>query len=639
MGKKGYDESAIKVLKGLAGVRKRPAMYIGDTDTAGYHHLVQEVVDNSIDEAVAGFCDKISVIFHREGHVTVEDNGRGIPVKNHPTEKIPTIDVVMTMLHAGGKFGGADSLYRTSGGLHGVGVSVVNALSEWMEVAVSRDGKKWGRRYERGVPTKDKLDVLDKKIPDKQTGTMVSFLPDKQIFRGKQSFSQSTVTRRLRELSFLNTGLEITLNWEDEDGVETQVFKSTGGLTEYVKYLINGKTALHTPLRFHVAGIEDCEIDLAFIYDTGFDSTVCSFANNIHTIDGGVHQEAALYSLSQAFSKVAESSGLLKGLSFSPNKSDISEGLTLVVSVRVPEPQFGGQTKTKLSNVNLRNPFGEWIQQSIEKALQEDKKLAVEIASKIVDAMKSRDAARKAKNLSRKKSVLASTALPGKLADCSSKDPELSEIFIVEGDSAGGSSIEARDRQFQAVLPLRGKVLNVSKTTLNKALENREIGTLISALGVTVTPREVILDGLRYHKIIICTDADPDGGHITCLLLALFHKHMHKLISEGHLYVCDLPLFRVTYRGKSQYLKDDLALDKFRKQYPNQKIEVSRFKGLGEMDVEELAETAMNPKTRILKRVHIEDEHEAGELLQRLMGGDIVGRKEFLAKALRFEVT
>ena len=640
MGKRNlskYDPSDIKVLKGLEGVRKRPAMYIGDTDQGGFHHLLYEVVDNSLDEAVAGFCDKMRVAVSRDGVVTVEDNGRGIPVKNHPVEKVPTVDVVMTILHAGGKFGGSDSKYRTSGGLHGVGVSVVNALSEWLEVTVKRHGKKWHRRYECGIPTKKKLDVVDSGLSRKETGTCVRFVPDGEIFKGNVEFSRGTVVRRLRELAFLNPGLEITLDWEDDEGEESEVFESTGGLVEYVRYLANGKTLLHSPVSMESKDVVGCEAELAFVYDSAYEGAVVSFANNINTAEGGVHQEAALYSLCQAITGVAESKGMLKGLDFTPNKSDIAEGLTMVVSVRVPEPQFGGQTKTRLTNADLRVAFGEWMQKSMERALASDKALALEIASKIVDAMKSRDAAKKAKNLSRRKSVLASLTLPGKLADCTSKDPQLCELAIVEGNSAGGSAIEARDRQFQAVLPLRGKILNVTRTTLNKALENKELGTLISALGVTVTPREVLLDDLRYHKVVLMADADPDGSHIICLLLAFFYKHMRRLIEEGHLYVCDLPLYRVTLRGKSQYLKDDKALEDFRRQYKGQKIEVSRFKGLGEMDADELAETAMNPKTRRIKRVHIEDEREASRMLECLMGGDIAGRKQFLSKALRFE--
>ena len=373
------------------------------------------------------------------------------------------------------------------------------------------------------------------------------------------------------------------------------------------------------------------------MYDDKFESNIHSYTNNINTIEGGVHLNATLDSMCKVITDIATANKLLKGLDIEPNKSDIMEGLSLIVSVMIPEPQFGGQTKTRLTNSELRGPFGRWAAKAIEKALLKDKSIAKEIASKIVDAIKARDAARKAKNLSRKKSLTESLTLPGKLADCSSKDPSLSEVFIVEGDSAGGTAIMARDREFQAILPLRGKVLNVSKTTLNKTLDNKELGALISALGVSVTAKEVLLDDLRYHKVIICTDADPDGGHICCLLMAFFYKFMRRLIEGGHLYVCDLPLYRVVSQGKSKYLKDDAALQDFRNQNNGKKIDVSRFKGLGEMDVDELSETAMNLGTRSLKRVHIADEIFTKGMLERLMGSDIQGRKEFLADALNFE--
>lgn len=629
-----YNEHSITVMKGLDGVRKRPAMYIGDTGEDGFNHLVVEVLDNSVDEAVAGHCKHITVTFHEDGSVTVEDDGRGIPVKKHPTEKIPTVDVVMTMLHAGGKFGGLNSAFKVSGGLHGVGAAVVNALSEWMEVRVCRGGSEYLRRYEEGKPTRARLEVVRKGLGKRKTGTTVTFKPDLKYFRNA-SFSKPAIVRRMRELAYLNAGLELTLVWNVDGANETQAFKSDGGLTEYVHYLVDGKTTLHDVVRLHHADIEGCSVDVAFVYDGGFDSSVHSFCNNIRTSEGGVHENAALDALTKVVTTVAQSSGLMRKLGddFQPNKSDIKEGLTIVVSVMVPEPQFGGQTKTKLGNTELRGPLGDWMQKAFEKALKANKEVAKALTNKVIDAMKARDAARRAKALSRKKSSI-DTSLPGKLADCSSRNPELCELYVVEGDSAGGTAKQARDK-FQAVLPLKGKVLNAHKTSLNKALSNKEIGTLISALGVRVTPREAYLDDLRYHKVIICTDADPDGGHITCLLLTLFHTCMKSLIEEGHLYICELPLYRVLHRGKVHYIKDDDELAEFRKAHPG-KLELSRFKGLGEMNEDQLEETAMAPATRRLRLVHIEDAIEAVQMLDCLMGSEVAERKKFLLDALRF---
>jgi len=632
--KKTYDESSIKVLKGLDGVRKRPAMYIGDTSVEGFHHLVYEVLDNAIDEAVAGFCTEINVCFHKDGKVSVSDNGRGIPVKTHPTEKIPTVDVVMTMLHAGGKFGGEDSQYKTSGGLHGVGISVVNALSEWIDVTVKREGVEWFRRYEKGLPTQKNVEQV-RKVGKKDTGTVVSFMPDMSYFRGVSGFQKNIIVRRLKELAYLNEGLKITLSWE-ADGTE-QVFRSISGLTDYVKYLLDGKTALHDIIRLKTKDLAGCSIDLAFVYDEGYEGTVHTFANNINTIEGGVHRNAILDAMTKVIHGLAASYGLLKTLELEPNKSDIEEGLTLVLSVRVPEPQFGGQTKTKLSNDDLRKPFGEWMIESIQKTLKSRKDVAKVLAKKVIDAIKTRDAARKAKDLARKKSSLSNKALAGKLKDCTSKNPEICELYVCEGDSAGGTLEDARDRTFQAVLPLKGKILNVSKTVLNKALENKEIASIISALNVKVSHRDVDYDDLRYHKIILLADADVDGGHITCLLLTLFFKHMRKLIEEGFIYVCELPLYRVRCRGKVHYLKDDVELNEFKKKNEGVNLDINRFKGLGEMNAAQLEEVATNPATRVLKKIHLEDEIESKEMVNCLMGMENLERKNYLQKNLSFE--
>jgi DNA gyrase subunit B len=627
-----YDERSIRVMKGLEGVRKRPSMYIGDIGPDGFNHLVMEILDNSVDEAVAGYAKHIRITFHDDGSVTVEDDGRGVPVGMHPTEKKPTVDVVMTMLHAGGKFGGSDSPFKTSGGLHGVGAAVVNALSEWMEVRVKRNKKQYYRRYVKSKPDAKKLKIEKRNLGKRDTGTTVTFMPDKSIFAKGVEFSQSFIVRRLRELAYLNAGVEFTLDWRGS----VTVFKSEGGLQEYVEYLANGKMILHEPVCVSCEDLDGCSVDMAFAYDAAYDSEVHSFANNIPTIEGGVHHNAALDALCKVIATLSASMRDFKKSAGEPNKSDVMEGLNLVVSVRVAEPQFGGQTKTKLGNNELRAPLGTWMQEKIEKYLRSKRDIAKVVITKVVEAMMARDAARKAKSLTRKKSAVETLTLPGKLADCTSKDPELCEIYIVEGDSAGGTAKQARDKLFQAVLPIKGKVLNVNKATIGKVLGNAEIGTLITALNVRVTQREVYLDELRYHKIVICADADPDGGHITCLLLALFYKYMRRLIEQGHLYICELPLYRVLYRGKSHYLKDDDALADFRDEHPG-KMEVSRFKGLGEMNDEQLQETAMDPKTRQLRMIHIEDAKDAAEMLECLMGSDVEGRKKFVHENIEFE--
>jgi len=626
-----YDASSIRVLKGLAGVRKRPAMYIGDTGKSGYHHLVWEILDNSIDEAVAGFCKNIAIKFADDGRVQINDDGRGIPVEKHPTEKIPTVDVVLTMLHAGGKFGGTDTKYRTSGGLHGVGAAVVNALSERMTVTIKRDGKIYLREYEQAKPTKKEVDVVGK-CGKRETGTEIIFKPDKSIFK-RCEFDKEIIQRRLRELAFLNAGLRIKLFWA-LDGTEEE-FCSSDGLVGYVNYLTKSKELIHGPVRMHSGDIEGSELDIAFVYDKKYDSQIHSFANNIATHEGGVHYNASLDALCKAVEDYAAPQ--IKKLRLRINKSDVMEGLTMIVSVRIEDPQFGGQTKTKLGNDDLRRPLGEWIQGKVLKLLKKHRQHGDAIVSKIIDAVKVRDAARKAKEVQRKKSVMEMSALTGKLKDCTSKDPELCELFLVEGDSAEGPTVQARDRQFQAVLPLRGKPLNIHGKPLGRCLGNKEIASIVSALGVTITKREVLIDDLRYHKIILLADADPDGGHITCLLMTMFHEFMRKLIEAGHLYVCEMPLYRVRYKGKGSYIKDAAALDEFKSEHPGEKIEVSRFKGLGEMRVEDLEETATNPNTRVLRQVKIEDQVQAHEIVDCLMGSDVQARKLFLKKSLRFE--
>ena len=632
MSKPKYDEGSIKVLSGLEPVRERPAMFIGSVDEDGFHHLLQEILDNSLDEAIGGHCKHIIVkVDPEEGWASVQDDGRGIPPGKHPTEGIPTIDVVFTILHAGGKFDKKN--YSLSCGLHGVGASCVVALSEWLEVMVKRDGNVYFRRYEDAKPTEPDLKV--KKADKPGTGTLVRFKPDPKVFKNCR-FAKSRVARRLRELSFLQSGLQIDFHWIENGEDKLETFQSNEGLNDYIKYLVGKKQVLHEVVNLKANAISGCSINLAFAYDGGYDSAVHSFCNNIATTEGGVHLNAALDALCKVIAENAKDSGKLKDLDVAVTKSDVMEGLNLVVSVMVPEPQFGGQTKTRLGNSDLRAPLGDWLIEQIAYALKNNKQAGSVIVTKVAEAIVARDAARKARNLARKKSSITNTNLLGKLADCACHDPVLSELYLVEGDSAGGNGKDARDREFQAVLPLRGKVLNVTKTSLNKAMENKEIATLIQAVGVNVTDREVDLQDLRYHKIILCADADVDGGHICCLLLTFFHTFAKKLIEEGHIYVCDLPLYSVRCQGQSFYLKDDQALADFRKAHQGKKIEVSRFKGLGEMNADELAETAFNVSTRNLKQIFIGDDVEAAQMLNRLMGSDIEGRKEFLAEKLNF---
>jgi DNA gyrase subunit B len=628
-----YTGASIKILGGIEHVQKRPALYIGNTDVEGLHHLLTEIIENSIDEATAGFAKTITVTAHKDNSVSVEDDGRGIPTDIHKEKGIPTIDVVMTILNAGGKFGGENSAFKKSSGLHGMGSSIVNALSSWMEVTVKREGKKFFRRYELAKPTKKDLEILKASIPKSETGTLVTFKPDPKYFKAC-AFNYNTVLRRIRELSFLNSEVTFILNWEPTN--ESSTYISKGGLSEYVEYLAKNKKLLHKPIHIVTDKVENCDIELAFAYEENYDSIVHSFSNNVNTVEGGIHLNAALDSLTKSVTSVANDGNMLKDIG-EPAKSDIQEGLILIVSVKVPEPQFCGQTKTKLGNEELRKPFGDWMQEELEKYFKKNKDIGKLIASKIADAIKARDAAHKAKNLSRKKSTIDSLTLPGKLADCSSKNPELCELFVCEGESGGGTAKQARDRSFQAVLPLKGKVLNVGKATLNKALENKEIGAIVSALGINISSRECDLENLRYHKIILICDADSDGGHITCLLLTLFHNFMRKLIEEGHVYVADLPLYRAVCQQKVHYLKDEEALEEFKNEHPNNKLEITRFKGLGEMDPEPFAELAMNPATRRLKQITLIDQIQAQELLNCLMGDDLVGRKEFLSKYLKFE--
>lgn len=634
-----YDENSIKVLKGLDGVRHRPSMYIGNVNEQGFHHLIWEILDNATDEAVSGEADSINIIIHKDGSVSIADNGRGIPIKDHPTEKIPTIDVVFTVLHAGGKFDNTneESAFKTSSGTHGVGASVVNALSDWLEVTVRRDGKEFFRRYENGNPTRKSLEITKTGLSKKETGTCVQFMANKSVFKNVSGYNKNIIIKRLRELSYLNSGVSYRLIWESKDKEdEIHLFKSERGIAEYLDYLTKDKKLIHTPIHISAKNINKCDAEIAFVYDDQYNTNTFSFANNVATHDHGVHMNAALDSLVKTIENIADSSGMLKELDLNICKKDIQEGLNLIVSVKLPDPQYEGQTKGRLNNEEIRKPLGEWALDLFVKELKKDKEAGKAIASKIVETIKARDAAQKARNLVRKRSGIDNTHLAGKLSDCSSKDVEKCELFLVEGQSAGGTAKDARDRKYQAVLPLKGKVLNVSKTTLNTALENKEIASIISALGVRIEHGGCNLDGLRYHKIILSCDADSDGGHIGCLLFSLFYKFMPQIIENGHLYVCDLPLYRVAMNTKTYYLKDDKALEEFKTKHSMKKMEISRFKGLGEMNVEDYKELAMAQETRLLKQITVTNAKETQELLEKLMGDDAGGRKEYLMEHLNF---
>jgi len=550
---KSYTADSITVLEGLAAVRKRPAMYIGSTDIRGLHHLVYEVIDNSIDEAMAGYCDRIRVIIHLDNSVTVSDNGRGIPVDMHPKENRPAVEVVMTVLHAGGKFD--NDAYKVSGGLHGVGVSCVNALSEYLEVTIKRDGKRYRQRYERGVPV-TAVDILGEA---EGTGTTVRFLPDEEIFE-TADFNHSTLAKRFEELAYLNSGL--TIEFKDERNQEEQVFRADGGIRRFVHDLNAGEMGIHEII--HASGQVDATIvDFALQYNAGYKEQMLTFVNNIRTVEGGTHLAGFKTALTRAINAYIEKSGLLKKLKQKLTGDDVREGLTAVLSVKIPQPQFEGQTKTKLGNSEVAGQVAKICGDALNTFFEENPKEAKLIVDKSVDAARAREAARKAKDLVRRKGALSDNALPGKLADCQSKSPDESELFIVEGDSAGGSAKQGRDPKFQAILPLRGKILNVEKTRFDKMLGNKEIRALITAMGPGIGKDEVDLGKLRYHKIVIMTDADVDGAHIRTLLLTFFYRQYQELIEKGYLYIAQPPLYRVHKGDWERFIKDDRELSEF----------------------------------------------------------------------------
>ncbi|HPU68718.1 MAG TPA: DNA topoisomerase (ATP-hydrolyzing) subunit B [Acetomicrobium flavidum] len=617
---KQYTANDIQILEGLEAVRRRPSMYIGDTGMRGLHHLVYEVVDNAIDEAMAGYCDHIVVTLYADGSVSVEDNGRGIPVDMHPKVNKPAAEVVLTTLHAGGKFD--NKAYQVSGGLHGVGVSVVNALSSWLELTVWRDGIEWHQRYSRGVPQSE-LKAVGKA---ERTGTKVHFMPDDAIFE-ERDFSFDVLSARLREIAFLVPG--ITIELKDLKNNKSMTFRYEGGVVSFVKYLNRDKIALFAE-PIYISGEKDgVLVEVALQYNDSFQERVFAFANLIHTVEGGTHVIGFRTALTRAINEMARRQKLLKDKDPNLSGDDLKEGLTAIISVKLKEPQFEGQTKTRLGNSDVRGIVDSIVYDELMATLEEKPDYLRPIVEKAIKARQARDAAKKARELVRRKSAFGGLDLPGKLADCSSKDPEECEIYIVEGDSAGGSAKQGRNRTFQAILPLRGKILNVEKARLDKVLSNAEIRTIIQALGCGIG-EDFDISKLRYHRVIIMTDADVDGAHIRTLLLAFFYRFMPRIIEEGHLYIAQPPLYRVQVGKKEYYCYSDKELRNLMERLSDKKATVQRYKGLGEMNPEQLWKTTMDPNERILKRVDIEDALAADEYFTILMGDKVEPRREFI---------
>ena len=629
-----YDAGHIQVLKGLEAVRKRPGMYIGSTSARGLHHLVYEIVDNSIDEALAGYADRVDVTIHADDSITVVDNGRGIPVDMHPIEKLPAVEVALTVLHAGGKFD-KDS-YKVSGGLHGVGVSVVNALSESLKVWVKRDGAQWYMDFARGLTT-TKLKQLAK-VAKGETGTTVWFKPDAQIFT-ELVFDYDTLATRLRELSFLNKGVTITLTDERADHQKAETFLARGGLREFVAYLNQARKPLHADIIYIETDRDDIAIELALQYNDSYNENVFSFVNNINTHEGGTHLTGLKTALTRVINGHAEKGGFLKKADFKLSGDDCREGLTAVLSVKVREPQFEGQTKTKLGNSEAEGAVRSVVQELLAQYLEEHPKTANQILEKAVSAARAREAARKARDLTRKKSGLEAGVLPGKLADCSLDDPKLSELYLVEGDSAGGSAKQGRNRQFQAILPLRGKIINVEKARIDKVLSNEEIRTIITAIGTGIKD-EFQIENARYHKIIIMTDADVDGAHIRTLLLTFFFRQMHQLIDAGYLYIAQPPLYRVAKGKEEYYAYDEQEREAIATRLSSGdgrgSLNIQRYKGLGEMNPLQLWNTTMDPERRTLLKVDLEDAVEANRIFEDLMGDNVEPRRKFIEEKAKF---
>lgn len=629
MNNTSYDASQIQVLEGLEAVRRRPGMYIGSTDTRGLHHLIYELVDNSIDEAMAGYCDHVQIIIHRGESVTVKDNGRGIPVGYHEKTGKDALEVALTILHAGGKFGGGG--YKVSGGLHGVGLSCVNALSERLTVEVRRDGKLHRQTYQRGIPVSG-VEIVGE--CGTETGTSVTFQPDAEIF-DEVRFEYDKLKSRLRELAFLNAGVRITAIDEREESEVVRDYCFEGGIRSFVSHYNRNKETLHPePMYFTAKRLEDGEetatVEVAMQYNDGYNEDVYTYANNINTHEGGAHLEGFKTALTRTVNDYAKRANLLKDKDGTLSGDDIREGLTAVISVKLQEPQFEGQTKTKLGNADIRPLVGNAVSQGLGQFLDENPAIGKTIVEKCLMASRAREAARKARELTRRKSALDSTALPGKLADCQEKDASKCEIFIVEGDSAGGSAKMGRNRMYQAILPLRGKILNVEKTRLDKMLANAEIKAMITAFGAGMG-NDFDTSKLRYHKIICMTDADVDGSHIRILLLTFFYRHMRPLIEQGYVYIAQPPLYQIK-RGKYlKYVYSDEELEATLNEIGREpKPDIQRYKGLGEMNPEQLWETTMDPETRIMLRVTVEDAVAADELFTLLMGDKVEPRREFI---------
>lgn len=629
-----YDAGQIQVLKGLEAVRKRPGMYIGSTSSRGLHHLVFEVVDNSIDEAMAGYADRIEVVILADNSVRVADNGRGIPVDAHPTEKIPGVELAMTVLHAGGKFD--KSSYKVSGGLHGVGVSVVNALSEQLKVWVKRGGKEYYMDFARGATT-TQLKVTGK-TGARETGTTVWFKPDTKIFT-ELTYDFTLLAARLRELSFLNKGLTILLRDERKGEEKEETFHAKGGLREFVQFLNSTRRPLHPEVVYIEAERDEMGIELALQYNDGYNDNVFSFVNNINTHEGGTHLTGLKSALTRVINNYASKGNFLKKADFTLSGDDVREGLTAVLSVKIHEPQFEGQTKTKLGNSEAEGAVKSVVMELLGQYMEERPKFANVVVEKAVSAARAREAARKARDLTRRKSALDIGNLPGKLADCSLTDARICELYLVEGDSAGGSAKQGRDRKFQAILPLRGKIINVERARIDKVLSNEEIRTIITAIGSGIKD-EFQIENTRYHKIIIMTDADVDGAHIRTLLLTFFYRQMRELIEAGYVYIAQPPLFRVAKGKEEHYAYDELERDALATRLGNGdgkgSVNVQRYKGLGEMNPEQLWHTTMDPERRTLLKVDLEDAVEADRIFETLMGDEVEPRRKFIEANAKF---
>lgn len=624
-----YDENQIQVLEGLEAVRKRPGMYIGSTSARGLHHLVWEIVDNSIDEALAGYCDEINVIIEEDNSITVKDNGRGIPVGIHEKMGRPAVEVILTVLHAGGKFGGGG--YKVSGGLHGVGASVVNALSTLLEVYVHREGKIHYQAFKRGVPQEDLKVVGETDI----TGTHIHFRPDGEIFTETRVYDYDTLAQRLRELAFLNRGIKITLEDKREEGKQNEYYYE-GGIKSYVEHLNRTKEVLHEEAIFMEGEREGIQVEVSLQYNDGYTSNIYSFANNISTHEGGTHESGFKTALTRVINDYARKNGLAKEVDANLSGEDVREGLTAIISIKHPDPQFEGQTKTKLGNSEARTVTDNVFAGRFESFMLENPTTARKIVEKGMMAARARMAAKKARELTRRKSALEVSSLPGKLADCSSRDPKISELYIVEGDSAGGSAKQGRDRHFQAILPLRGKILNVEKARLDRILSNNEVRAMITALGTGIS-EEFDLEKARYHKLVIMTDADVDGAHIRTLLLTFFFRYMRPLIEAGYVYIAQPPLYKVQQGKNISYAYNDHELDEIMKNIPaNAKPILQRYKGLGEMNPTQLWETTMDPSTRTLLQVTLTDAMEADETFEILMGDKVEPRRNFIQDNARY---